>query len=258
MPTELTMDIGGREVSFAMEFDMQCMTDINTWYFLSRDQCCEPEVAHLMARVLQPGDLCVDGGANIGFFTLLMSRLVGSTGTVIACEPGKNNLAKLELNLSINGVENIELVVNPLWSWEKPVTLYLNPDGGKNSLTDHLEKVDREELDATTLDIVLKGRQPKLIKLDCEGAEYDILLGLLDTCPPYLLCEMNRFALERAGRTPHLVREQARRDMFLLHRDGSFPSHVPRNVIPAFDDENTMVLFATWEDVLKAWPKVTS
>ena len=55
-----------------------------------------------MSRVVKPGDYCVDVGAHIGYFTLLLSRLVGETGYVLAFEPGTNNLPKLKRNLELN------------------------------------------------------------------------------------------------------------------------------------------------------------
>src|SRR4051812_40379471 len=51
--------------------------------------CYESELAWVMLRMLKPGDIAIDVGANIGFFTMLMAKLVGPTGHVIALEPGE-------------------------------------------------------------------------------------------------------------------------------------------------------------------------
>jgi FkbM family methyltransferase len=67
----------------------------------------EPEVTRVFREVLSAGDVCVDVGANIGYFTLLASKLVGPSGRVYAVEPGSAAHAALLANLERNDVVNV-------------------------------------------------------------------------------------------------------------------------------------------------------
>ncbi|HUF79655.1 MAG TPA: hypothetical protein VMN03_00855, partial [Burkholderiales bacterium] len=63
--------------------------------------CCmalglyELDTARVLRRLLRPGDHFIDGGANIGYFSLMAARLVGSIGRVDAFEPQPENRARL-------------------------------------------------------------------------------------------------------------------------------------------------------------------
>ena len=63
---------------------------------------------HFMQRYLRPGDALVDIGANIGVYTLLAASLVGSRGRVLAFEPGRRAFERLEENLRINDLRQVE------------------------------------------------------------------------------------------------------------------------------------------------------
>ena len=62
---------------------------------IARDRSYEPHVTAAVRRMLRPGDTFLDIGANIGYFTLMGSSLVGSTGRVIALEPNPSNCARV-------------------------------------------------------------------------------------------------------------------------------------------------------------------
>ena len=64
----------------------------------------ELDTARVLKRLLRPGDHFIDGGANIGYFTLLAARLVGPAGRVDAFEPLPENHARLLAHLDLNGL----------------------------------------------------------------------------------------------------------------------------------------------------------
>ena len=70
----------------------------------------EAEVQELLALTIGPGGAAYDVGANVGFFTLLASRLAGPTGRVYAFEPVPENLRCLRRHLALNDVRNVEVV----------------------------------------------------------------------------------------------------------------------------------------------------
>ncbi len=67
----------------------------------------EPHVTAVVRSVLRPGDVVVDVGANIGYFTLLAARLVGSSGRVHALEPSVGTYERLVANLELNDAANV-------------------------------------------------------------------------------------------------------------------------------------------------------
>jgi FkbM family methyltransferase len=69
----------------------------------------EPELTERIKARLQPGDTFIDVGANIGYYTLLASHLVGGGGLVLAFEPSQPNLARLADNLTLNKCQNVLL-----------------------------------------------------------------------------------------------------------------------------------------------------
>ena len=63
-----------------------------------------------ITKYVNPGMVCYDCGANVGFFTLLLSRCCGPTGKVFAFEPDPANLVKLERHVLMNRLANVEIL----------------------------------------------------------------------------------------------------------------------------------------------------
>jgi FkbM family methyltransferase len=70
----------------------------------------EPAVSKFMREAIRPGAVVADIGANIGYYTLLMSRAVGPEGRVYAVEPGPAIRARLEDALTRNGITNVTVI----------------------------------------------------------------------------------------------------------------------------------------------------
>ena len=64
----------------------------------------------LLRKVIKPGMRAIDVGANSGYYTLLLSRLVGSTGKVYSFEPEVSNLSLLRKNVAANKLENVQVI----------------------------------------------------------------------------------------------------------------------------------------------------
>ena len=67
----------------------------------------EPYETSLVLRLLQPGDVFVDVGANIGYFSVLAASLVGDAGKVFAFEPDPDNFQLLCANAELNGLDEL-------------------------------------------------------------------------------------------------------------------------------------------------------
>ena len=163
---------------FAMNLDLA--------QFVDRTIFCtgewEPLETALIAEILRPGDVFVDVGANIGYFTLLASRLVGPTGRAIAVEANPRTFKLLEANVRLTGCANVDLRHVAAGEASGFATLFEREAG--NAGGDQVDfaggsapgAIPVERLDA------LVGKQPvRLIKLDIEGAEAKALRGATAT-----------------------------------------------------------------------------
>ena len=273
----VAMEAHGRKVDFFLDLDPLIQPDSFLLEHFKRGICYEPETAWILFRVLREGDTAIDVGANIGFFTMFMSRLVGETGKVIACEPGSNNLPTLRNHVSKNAAFNVEIIDKPVWSCVEPVTFYLNSDArSSNALFDpgnwwenykSRENPQPVQMVSTTLDelTVTSGDRPvRLIKIDTEGAEQRILEGAANLLekqhPPYIVAELNPHGLIQSGCDGETFREMMRSfgyDMFFIHPDDHLPSLVFDAVKVKFVNGVviTNALFSTMEHVAAAWPE---
>jgi FkbM family methyltransferase len=168
----------------------------------------EPDVTRFFQAHVLTGQVAVDVGANIGYFTLLFARLVGPSGRVIAFEPHAGNFRLLESNVAANGYANVELRQQAVGDRTGSAPLYLssvNPGdhrlvgrGGGESLT----------VDVVALDHKLPELRGKLdwVKIDVQGGELDVLNGmrsLIRTSPNLtIVLEFAPIALEEFGAEP--------------------------------------------------------
>jgi FkbM family methyltransferase len=223
---------------------------------------CEPEVAHFMMRVLREGDIAVDAGANVGFFTLLMAKLVGPTGHVLAFEPNRDTSERLLVNAMLNELEHVTVSQTALWDSVRDLPLYVNPiDPGLTSLRAFREVNGSQYVRTTTLDRSIS--KAKLIKMDVEGAECHVMAGAVrllggENRVPFILSELNEPALKRFGKSAHDLRDfmrDAGYSTFLPQPDGTLPILVPPKTRLIGGPQNLNVLFASVEDVSRAYPE---
>jgi FkbM family methyltransferase len=174
----------------------------------------EPNEFVLLSRVLEPGMVFVDGGANDGLYSLFAARRVGSTGRVLAVEPSSREYERLLDNLRLNGIENTTAARAALGASRDTVELAIAPEGheGQNTVgpsvaNANLETAGHETVEMTTLDdLVLRHGLDRVdvIKLDIEGGEAGALEGartVLERDRPLLLVEAEDERLASQGRT---------------------------------------------------------
>lgn len=136
----------------------------------------EREAQRVFRDQVYEGNVVLDVGANAGFFTLLAAKRAGSRGAVYAFEPLQRNLDYLRLHVAANGLANVQVLPIALAS-RAGVARFAgaaSPAMGRLSEEGDVE-VRTEALD----DLVASGRvaAPDFIKMDVEGAEYDVLTG---------------------------------------------------------------------------------
>jgi len=152
----------------------------------------EERTTELFKEMVKEGDTVVDIGANIGYFTLLSAKLVGKKGRVFAFEPEPKNYNYLLKNIELNNIGNTVLATQKAVSDKTGKTkLYIcehdtghhtinQPEGIKSYKPNTGNKESFIEIDAVTLDDFLKdkNRLVDIVKIDAEGAEMLVLLGM--------------------------------------------------------------------------------
>lgn len=140
----------------------------------------EPHVRLVIEQILKDGDHFLDIGASFGFFSLLASTLVGTSGHVYAVEPNEQNVKLLESSIRSNGFENV--TVMQMGASDRIETLFLHAAVGNGS-TSALGAQDNLFAARTVLGAPLdqmlahRSKPVNLIKIDVEGFEHKALLG---------------------------------------------------------------------------------
>ncbi|HLL16136.1 MAG TPA: FkbM family methyltransferase [Pyrinomonadaceae bacterium] len=148
---------------------------------LSVNGAYEPFETELMHSLVKPGDTVLDIGANIGYYTLILARLVGERGKVYAFEPDPTNYELLKRNIALNGYKNVVPVMKATSNKNGTLRLYLCRDNKAMHRVYDSQYCDGFiEIEAVRLDDYFAGREEKIdfIKIDIEGAEYAALEGM--------------------------------------------------------------------------------
>ena len=127
---------------------------------------------NVIKQNVHPGDTVLDIGANIGLWTMRMSKLVGNTGKVYAFEPEVKKFQVLKKNIELNNLDNVVLEQKALSDIDGISYLELSKDSGQHKLSTTGVKIE-----SVTLDNYLK-ESVDFIKMDAEGSEYKILKGM--------------------------------------------------------------------------------
>src|SRR6266436_5741193 len=173
----------------------------------------EPELAYL-EKVLSPGKVFIDVGANFGVYTLVASKLVGTSGRVIAFEPTAQSFAILRQNIALNHFANVRAFQFALAQRRGKAWLYHGWDPVGNSLgKDPLCGNEGEEVQTEALDKLLEEKgidRVHAIKIDVEGAEELVLRGAircLTSYNPIVIFEFNPGCAARLGLSPDGARD---------------------------------------------------
>lgn len=151
----------------------------------------EPNLSGWMSERLRPGDVFIDVGANVGYFSLLGSRCVGEAGYVVAIEASPANFSTLRANLDRNRARNVRAVNVAASDHRATVKLFGGPSshtGLASVLAEQGAGVEGEVESAPLGELVTRSEweRTRLVKIDVEGAEGLVvagLAGLLEDAP---------------------------------------------------------------------------
>jgi len=179
------------------------------WYgYYSRD------IILLMNRLLKPGDVVADVGANIGEISLAAAKRVGGAGKVYSFEPMTTLFERLVQHIEMNNATQITPVRQGLADGQRTAVIYAQAeqfnDGTSHTglgtiypFGDRSQPV--EEIQLNTLDNYCEQHAIErldLIKIDVEGAELDVLRGAQSTLQkykPFVILELQSETAQSAG-----------------------------------------------------------
>ena len=183
--------------------DFQLYVREKDWGFW-QNEVYEPEETKLIKSLVKPDWVCLDIGANIGYFTILMAKQCYWVETF---EAEKSNYFLLHENIQLNKIYNITFGHFAVSKERKESLLYLcNTNHGmhrmfKSKFCDKTQKVNVITIDG------LERRHgiPRFVKIDVEGSELDVIIGMIDTIrrfKPTILMEFHPPTIIEKGDDP--------------------------------------------------------
>jgi FkbM family methyltransferase len=215
-----------------------------------------PLTRHLR-KVLRKGSVFYDIGANVGYFTLLASELVGGEGEVHAFEPVPANSELLARNIEQNNIQNVILNEIAVSNESGTLTLFL-PDVAINTGWASIVPSDRRHKELRVTAIALDDyvgqagvRSPDVIKIDIEGAEPKALAGMgaliQSEGAPDIAVEINSYLLHRSGLDSGAITVPLAQAGYALYR---FEEKGLRSYNPELDGETLIDLYASKRSVM--------
>ena len=169
----------------------------------------EPTTTEFFKKNIKEGDVVVDIGANIGYYTLLFSKKVGKTGKVFAFEPDPRNIPVLKKNVEANGCSNVTIVEKAVCDSNEGVIFYLGGISDCSSICPRGPGNEKEvHVESTTLDRYFEKTLEKisLIKMDTEGAEAFVFKGMQELVRKnpdvMIVAEIAPMLMEQGGSDP--------------------------------------------------------
>jgi FkbM family methyltransferase len=182
-------------------------------------------------HMLRPKDLFVDVGANIGSYTILASAVAGAAS--ISIEPISSTFENLMQNICLNGISSrVEALCIGIGAADAILSFTSNLDT-MNHVASREEKEKKATVEVTVapLDEIINERSPRMIKIDVEGYEYEVVQGAAETLSQ---TSLDAVIIELAG-TVNPYRSDSRR-LHVIMRDYGFSPYIyspfDRRLIP--------------------------
>ncbi len=152
--------------------------DLQFITFNGKNIIYEPETGEFLRQYVKDGSVFVDAGANNGYFSLLVARLLKGTGKVYSFEPVATTYKRLLQNIELNGFSNIEPYNFALGSYRHDAFINVSDtNDGFNSLVEIRGSRTRIAVDVIPLDEIVGNNRVDIIKMDVEGYEREVIKG---------------------------------------------------------------------------------
>jgi FkbM family methyltransferase len=180
----------------------------------------EPVTQRVFLESVRAGDVVVDVGAHIGYFSLLAAKVVGETGKVYAVEPCQETVRLLEKSIHANSIRN--LAVHCCAAGNSQCLREFNITGSSDShgfyRHPNTETLNTVQVKQEKVDSIVEGRV-NVAKIDVEGAEIEVLEGmeniLMRNHDIILFVEWFPAGMKSAGRDPSELPERLRKLNFM-------------------------------------------
>lgn len=172
----------------------------------------EAQAYRAFVNTLEAGDIVYDVGAHIGTYSLIALFKTGNQGKVVAYEPHGFTRHYLEQHLEWNGGQDRTIIRGVCCGASSGTTdFYCLPDQaeGMNGIVP-VEGFQKTTAQVTTIDseVAEIGLIPSIIKIDVEGAEWDVLKGAehtINTHHPRIFLSLHPIALKKVNTTPQMI-----------------------------------------------------
>ena len=167
-----------------------------------------PEIylQEILKKYVTKNAIVFDIGANIGYVSIAMSKIVGEQGKVYSFEAIPETSNKCKRNLELNSCTNVSLT-NKALSNQSEMVIFRIPDGGEThsmaSMIWHSSAKDSVEVEVESITIDTETRfsslSPTFVKIDVEGAEGKVIKGmqgLIKRCNPVIFIECSKAGRE--------------------------------------------------------------
>lgn len=169
----------------------------------------EPEVASLIRHLVKPGQIVIDIGANLGYFTVMMSKLVGNNGQVYSVEALRTLWALLARNIAESATSSVRQLRMAAWDHSEGLNMVhapatINYGGAYTQPFGTVAPVNHrsEEVVGHPLDQIIDKRPVRFIKADIEGAEFKAFKGMTDILTrdrPHVVTEVHETQLRKVS-----------------------------------------------------------
>jgi len=148
------------------------------------DRVREHAATDIMVSFIEPDDVILELGANIGYYVIMETKILSDKGYIYAVEPSPDNVALLKANIELNNAKHIEIFNMAMSDQQGVAKLYMGPACNLHSLVDRSDQTERDfmEVQTDSVDHFLEDKKPiTFLRMDVEGYETVILNGMHKT-----------------------------------------------------------------------------
>ena len=186
----------------------------------------EENSTQITKQLVKKGDVVLDVGANIGYYSILFSKLVGHTGKVFCFEPTEHYSDVLKMNLEANNIQNAEIFKIGLSNKNQELEIQIGNSSATLHSPGNQALKSQELIKLTSFDAFIKQyniQKIDFIKIDIDGHEPFFFEGAwktLEEYTPIILLEVNHLNYLEAGFTAWDFYDLLKKKNYFIYHEG--------------------------------------